>query len=283
MAKQEHVKGPWVRTNEPLFWLGGCGHQHWSRADNYYFDSRKRPDPDHLVLQLTLSGAGFYERGGRRTLLRPGMAFFDHIPGDFRYGYPPRAQETYEQVYLSLMGSVAKRWWRRISRRFGYILTFGPGNPIAPLMLSIVRQTQDRSVPDRYLASAQIYQLMMSVLSTLNYSRVATAPLVPTALKVIETHARDAAFNVAALADELNCSREYLSRQFRSSTGVSPLDYLTQHRLRLAAHELRHEDEKLEAIAQRSGFGGANYLCRVFRKQYGLSPMEFRKRPWMLA
>ena len=283
LPQNPETQAPWVRTGEPLMWISGAGRERRTREEDYYHDARKRPDPFHLVLQLTLSGAGFYERRGRRTLLRPGMAFFDHIPGDFIYGYPPHATEVYDQVYLSLTGAVSKRWWRRITSRFGTILNFGPINPIAPLMLSIVQQFKERSVPDRYLASAQVYQLLMTVLSTLNRSSVTTAPLVNSALEQIERRGRDAGFNVATLAHELRCSREYLSRQFRGSLGVSPLDYLTQHRLRLAAQELRGDNEKLDVIAQRAGFAGANYLCRVFRKQYGLSPMEFRKRPWMLS
>jgi AraC-like DNA-binding protein len=273
----------WLRTAEPLLWLGGSGHETRTPADNYFFDSRKRKDPPHLVLQLTLSGTGFYERGRKRVLLRPGMAFFDMIPGNFRYGYPREVTEPYEQVYITITGNVARRWWKRITRSFGYVLDFGPANPIAPLMLGLVRQYKEKTLRDRYLASAQLYQVLMTILSTLNQSRAATSPLVTNAISMIEERGRDPSFNVTVMADELGCSREYLSRQFRSGLGVTPLDYVTQHRVRLAAEEIRSSRGKLDVVAQRCGFAGANYLCRVFRRQYGLTPMEFRKRPWMLA
>ena len=274
---------PWVRTNEPLLWLSGTGHERRTREDNYYHDASIRQDVPHIVLQVTLSGAGYYERAGRRTMLRSGMAFFDKIPGPFIYGYPDDATDPYEQVFIGMRGDVAETWWRRIVRTSGHVLNFGHGNPVAPMMLNIARNFRDRSMPDRYVMSGQLYQVLMTVVSALNRSRVAMAPLVTDALDVIARRGCDISFNVAELARELDCSREYLSRQFRASTGVTPLDYLTQHRLKLVAQELRENTEKLDVIAQRTGFGGANYLCRVFRKQYGLTPVEFRRRPWVLA
>ena len=212
------------------------------------------------------------------------MAFFDMIPGNFRYGYPQELNEPYEQVYITMTGSVAQRWWKRITRAFGTVLNFA-ARPI-PLRRCCWRScgnTRRKTLRDRYLASAQLYQVLMTVLSTLNQSRAATSPLVNNAIAIIDQRGRDPSFNVSVLAGDLGCSREYLSRQFRSSIGVTPLDYVTQHRVRLAAAAIRSGSAKLDVVAQRCGFAGANYLCRVFRQQYGLTPMEFRKRPWMLA
>jgi len=52
--------------------------------------------------------------------------------------------------------------------------------------------------------------------------------------------------------------------------------------LRLAADEIRL-GSKLDAAARRCGFAGANYLCRLFRRQYGLTPLQFRRQQWLLA
>jgi AraC-like DNA-binding protein len=275
--------GPWVRTSEPLLWLNGAGHEIRTSRREYFFDSRKRPDDPHVVLQLTISGSGYYERGGKGVLLPAGAAFLDVIPGNFRYGYPPAGSEPYEQVFVGLAGRVARRWCSRIVGEFGHVLHFGASNALEPLMLSIARQHVDRALGDRYLVSARLYQLLMTVYSALNQSRVATAPLVSQAVSTIEERAADPSFNVTTLARELSCSREHITRLFQSSVNVSPLDYLTQHRLRLVAGELRARRGKLEHIAQRCGFSGANYLCRVFRRQYGVTPAQARARPWLLA
>ncbi len=274
--------GTWVRTTEPLLWLTGAGHEVRNNA-RYAFDCRRRPDRPHYVLQLTLAGVGFYENARRgRSLIRPGMAFFDHIPGAFRYGYPPDAHEPYDLLYVGFGGATAARWCRRIIRSFGNVLDFGQPdvNPIAPLMRALAHPVAGASA-DQYTVSAQLYQLLMIVTSTLSRSRVETAPRIRRAVEILSRRAHDPSLSVHHLAGEVGCSREYLARQFRAATGVSPSDYLTQQRLRLAARRMRSGDEKLETIARACGFAGANYLCRVFRQRVGVTPAQFRRHPWM--
>ncbi|MBI3828362.1 MAG: AraC family transcriptional regulator [Planctomycetes bacterium] len=273
--------GTGVRTNEPLLWLSGCGHEVRRSRREYFFDSRTRGDEPHVVLQWTLAGAGWYERGGRETLLTRGMAFLDAIPGNFRYGYPPGAREPYELVYVSMRGRASWRWHKRLLAHFGHVLTLGPEHEAAEQMLALVRLHAQGRLGDRYLVSARLYQLFMALFSALNASRVATVPLVSAALERIEARACDPGFNVAELARELNCSREHLARSFQAGMRVTPLEYLTQHRLRLVVRELRAGREKLGRVAERCGFSGANYLCRVFRSRYGVTPA--RARPWMLG
>ena len=277
---------PWVRTPEPLIWLGNVGHEF--RDARYGYDARLRSEQPHVVLQLTLAGTGFYEsRKLERTLLRTGSAFIDIIPGPFRYGHAADVekgtdvQRTYELVFVSTRGPVAMRWARRIIRSFGHTLDFGETNPVAPLMLDLFRRDERDSLGDRYQVSSLLYQLYMSIFSTLSASRVATEHRIGRALVMITQRAPDASFNVNALSRELDCSREYLTRRFRVATGVSPSDYLVQQRIRLAAMALRAGDEKLETIARLSGFSNANYLCRVFRKHAGVTPAAFRSRPWL--
>lgn len=135
---------------------------------------------------------------------------------------------------------------------------------------------------NRYVASGQLYGLLMHVLSVLTRSREMSAPLVARAIELIETHASDPAYNVARLAGTLDCSREHLAREFRRATGATPLEYLTRRRVRLAGAELRAARDKLEVIAPMCGFTSAAYLCRVFRKMAGVTPQQYRERPWMV-
>jgi transcriptional regulator GlxA family with amidase domain len=128
-----------------------------------------------------------------------------------------------------------------------------------------------------------MYQLLMTVMSVLNRSRAKTVPLVTEAIGAIEQRAADPSFNVKSLSMQLGCSREHLARCFQSSLNVSPLDYLTQHRLRLAMDAMRNTPEKLELIAQRCGFSGANYFCRVFRQHHGFTPALARRQPWLIG
>ena len=233
------------------------------------------------MLQLTLNGSGYYRREGEpRTVLESGRAFCDAIPGKFEYGW---AGGAYELAYISFAGPAAQQWMRHIHRRYGPTLNFGHDESVAQTMLGLADARRAELLRDRYLISGQLYGLLMQVLSVLARSRIAATPLITECLRIIQAEADRPSLNVNALASRLNRSREHLTREFRDATGVTPLMYLTQTRVRMAAGELRSGTDKLTAVAHRSGFASAEYLCRVFRKTVGVTPVQFRDRPWLVA
>ncbi len=270
------------RTAEPLLWLAGVGHEQRSTAD-YWFDASKRSDRPHCCLQLTLAGEGFYEDKQGRLSLPAGWAFFQTIPGDFSYGFNPQSPSPYELVFISMTGESALDWQRRLVQAFGPVLNLGESSAAAGFMLSLVRAWQGKSLADRYQVSARLYQLLMTLYSTLSQSRLRTIPRLSLAMQLIGEQATDASFGVSRLANQLDCSREHLSRLFQAALGLSPSEYLAQHRLRLAISALRDGQEKLERVARDCGFSSANYFVRQFRKRIGLTPAKFRKQPWTIG
>ena len=272
----------WARTDEPLLRLGGASHETWHDA-SYLWDSRARADHSHHVLQLTISGACFYERGGNRRLVTSGMAFLDRIPGDFVYGYPPERHDPYEQVFIGITGHTADAMCLRIIKEFGHILNFGSQSAVQSMLLSIAHQHVAGTLRDRYQISGRVYHLLMAVMSALKATQLTTSALLREAISMIDGRSSDCHFNVTSLAQSIGYSREHITRQFREATGVSVGDYITQHRLGVAAAILRRSDDKLDVVAGQSGFASANYLCRAFRKRYGITPDQFRRNPWIVT
>lgn len=269
-----------ARTTEPLLWLVGAGHE--VRSSDYFWDAAKRTHHPQVTIQLTISGAGYHQSPSGRSIIGPGQAWMDVLPGAFTYGFHS-GSPAYELVFVSMAGPVVMRWHQRLTSEFGHVLDFGRHSPIESQMLSIAHRLETGKLPDRYLLSGMLYQLLMSIYSTQRGSRVSTNPRVSRAIELIAERAGDIQFNVDALADLLDCSREYLSRQFRATTGVSPSEYLTQHRLRTAVRLMRENDDKLERIARQAGFSGANYLCRIFRTRLGVTPTQIRTQPWVVV
>jgi AraC-like DNA-binding protein len=281
-AATDNHANPRLRTDEPLLWLAGAGHE--VRTDqSYYYDCRQRRDRPQVTIQFTLAGTGFYQDRRGRTLLPAGWAFVSVIPGEFEYGFAPQSTGPYELAFISIDGTEATAWHERLVSSFGHLLDLSDAESIRPMLLNIAHARETSRLPDRYVLSAQIYALLMEIYSTLNRTRLSTTPRVTQAMQLIADHADDAGFGIHQLAAAMDCSREHLTRLFRTATGVSPIDYLTQQRLRRAAQALRATNDKLEAIAQRCGFSSANYFCRTFRERVGTTPARFRKQPWLMG
>lgn len=85
------------------------------------------------------------------------------------------------------------------------------------------------------------------------------------------------AWTVADLAREAGLSRTGFALRFASDMNMTPMAYLTQWRMQLARHALRHGREPVADVAERVGYGSEAAFVRVFRKEAGLTPAAFRR------
>ena len=80
------------------------------------------------------------------------------------------------------------------------------------------------------------------------------------------------------IADMAKLHPAQLSRLVREQKNCTLREYMTDLRLEHALDLLKQESLSIDAIASHCGFNYTNYFIRVFRKRYGTSPAEFRKR-----
>jgi AraC-like DNA-binding protein len=267
----------WTVTSEPLLQLISAGHEVHRPGSSYLHDCLRRTPPLRVVLQLTLAGTAFHLRGGRRSLLTPGMAFLDLLPGPWSYGIAQESSVPYEQVFAAFAGESSFALAQRAIGRFGNVLDLGRDSPLAAPMMDLAWQYLHGRTTDRYLVSGRIYELCMLLLSHLGRQETRTCPVVGEALRLIGVRAADPAFNVEALARALRCSRSHLTRRFIAATASTPLQYLIQYRLDLARRQVRGGDRPIREIAVACGFASDNYFCRLFRRRYRVTPMADRR------
>lgn len=67
-------------------------------------------------------------------------------------------------------------------------------------------------------------------------------------------------------------------RRFRQATGMSPLEYVHALRLEAAKARLEATEEPLEGIANDVGYEDAGFFGRLFKRQVGLTPAQYRRR-----
>lgn len=83
-------------------------------------------------------------------------------------------------------------------------------------------------------------------------------------------------WTVATLANETNQSRSVFAQRCLLATGVSPLRYLTDLRMRLAFLSLSREHLSVETVASQPGYGSLAAFSRAFKRSVGLSPGAVR-------
>jgi AraC-like DNA-binding protein len=82
----------------------------------------------------------------------------------------------------------------------------------------------------------------------------------------------------AFLAKRAGMSLEKFIRWFRTQVGQTPAAYVAETRVRLAKQRLALTDKSIDEISADAGFPNRHYFSRVFARQVGCGPAEFRKR-----
>lgn len=67
-------------------------------------------------------------------------------------------------------------------------------------------------------------------------------------------------------------------RCFKKTIGTTPIQYLKSFRIQKAAELLENTDEKIVDIGIQCGFQDMSYFSKSFRKVWGDTPSEYRKR-----
>ena len=128
---------------------------------------------------------------------------------------------------------------------------------------------------DHSRVRSQLAFALLCELSGADRAAPALPPLVAEAIADIrENYA--GLYGVEELSERLGVSKSHLVRTFTAAVGVPPGRYLTTVRIEAAMRLLLHREYTLDVIASLCGFSGANYLCRVFKKETGHSPAQWR-------
>lgn len=82
---------------------------------------------------------------------------------------------------------------------------------------------------------------------------------------------------VKRLADTAGYSTPYFERIFRAYTGVSPMEYIIELRLRRARELLTSSHMSVTEISEACGFANVSYFIRRFKEVNGITPDKFRR------
>ena len=80
------------------------------------------------------------------------------------------------------------------------------------------------------------------------------------------------------LSDKFHLSKSYLSKYIREKAGVTFQDVVREERMKRARAMLRETDQTVEVIAVESGYENVEHFNRLFKKSYGVTPVQYRRQ-----
>lgn len=94
-------------------------------------------------------------------------------------------------------------------------------------------------------------------------------------LSYIQNHYKEPLIQTE-IAKKFYFSSEYFSRFFKKSTGFTFVEYVNQYRVQQAKNDILYTDQTILEIALDHGFSDSRRLIQSFKKQYGITPLQYR-------
>ncbi len=244
---------------------------------SYFYDNSRRGGIDTLVVQRTLSGAGFFENAQGRQLVLPGRAMLFTHRERSRYGYPPEATAPYRLRFLGFPPTPALRSiFDRLRQDFGAVVNLPEGSAAAQHFDEALERFRKRTFEDAWQESELLFRMLIAL-----YREQVSATRIHDPIEYGSHYLRNrfrSPVNLKQVAAACGVSREHFIRAFHIRYGEPPGAVLRRLRLEHARAMLDATSLPVEEIALASGFASLNTFGRAFRARYGQSPGRQRRR-----
>ena len=97
-------------------------------------------------------------------------------------------------------------------------------------------------------------------------------------IRYLENHVQDQSFTVQSLADAFGLSLSNASHYFKTHIGIPISEYMENLRMEEAKRLLLQTKASISEVVEKTGYTSSNTFLRVFKKTYGLTPSEYRKK-----
>lgn len=238
---------------------------------------------DYFLMHTVLSGHGSFSLNGNRYICGEGDTFLI-FPGAL-FQYIAAEREPWHYAWAAFYGHRCEPLLQRLG------LT--PERPVARgadprKSLTMYRRLRRAlRAEDPVLADLESEGLLRLLLHELALAdrphRPQTPPALSNAKRIVAQAMRwlelqyDRPISIEQLSSSLGYHRTHLSKMFKETVGLSPMQYLMQLRLE-RGKSLLASSLTVEQIASSVGFSDPLHFSKQFRKKYGLSPVKLRHR-----
>ena len=246
---------------------------------DYHWDGMTRSKSPWTLLQYTLKGEGYLTYEGTEYTVPEQHAMLLTIPGNHKY-YLPKGGE-WEHFYFGFFGTEMIYFWNELISRNGPVLHLPANKPIGQLLANTWVSLLKGKVETEYATAAAAYNIALSLLEYTEhtiYSETQQTEPVIQAREFVENNMTNPDVGVDEMAKVADLSRHHFSRRFKLETGLAPGEYLANERLKMSDILLQTTVDPIHLISKQCGYRDPNYFARAFRKHYGVSPHEYRKR-----
>ena len=257
----------WV-VNSALY-IHQCGFQHCEPG--HQFGPAVR---DHYLMHCVLDGEGEYDAEGQRYPLTAGQGFL--IVPDRVTTYRASDRKPWYYAWVGFNGADAKPILDQCgitdSRPiFGF-------HDVKKMEQAILTMSEHYGADQNgFIAMSALYSFFSQIYQAGGESRAARYNMLDLAMDYIHKN-YSYPITVEQIASHVGVDRSHLFRIFKKGLSVSVQEYLVKYRLHHSAYLLVSTPLSITEVMYSCGFNDLANYSRQFRRCFGCSPRDYRKR-----
>ena len=241
---------------------------------------RKKEDVIQFILIYCIDGEGWFELNGKRELVIPHQFFI--LPKGIAHKYGSNPTKPWTIYWMHFDGEKAAFF----AVGFDHPIDISPNsNSRIQERLQLFEEifntlSKSLSMNNIYYSITSLFHFLgsMKFLGEYRQSVELTTRKKDCIDEVIHfMHENiERKLTLDDLARQAGLSTSHLSLLFHKKTYYSPLQYLNHLRIQKACQLLDFTDMKINQISPKIGFEDSLYFTRIFKKNMGMSPSEYR-------
>jgi AraC family transcriptional regulator len=243
-----------------------------SVAELSYAENQFQPRHSHgeTTISIVLSGSLLERVAKTEEVASPLSVVVKPGGTEHEDHFGPRGARTL-QIRLAPALAARMRDWRFPVDQWRWI----HGTAVIVPFLRVLRLVRQCGTSGAAIADAAT-----EVVAALSWHQRDTCRAAPRWLELARQQIDDSqtsTLRVNALAHAARVHRVHLAREFRRYFGVSVIEYMQRSRVRRAAALLADTRTSLSSLSFDAGYADQSHLCRIFKRETGLTPLAFRR------
>lgn len=225
-------------------------------------------------LYYVTEGECVIEVDGIRHIAKPGQLFF--LPCHSTQRLYTEKNKTVKKYWIHCVLPCGEKDFSELVS-LPYFVEVEDREYVENLFKNIVSQKSEISLMDKIEQKADILRIIAYFIRYEDKSRVSVEHdgQISYIIDYIEKNLCEN-HTLESLSSKLHFNPSYFVRYFKASTGLTPISYINNLRIRKAQKLLLDEKIPIQDISSMVGFKSLYYFSRYFKKKTGFSPTQYR-------
>lgn len=235
--------------------------------------SRKNGINEYILLYC-LAGEGWIKINGKTIPLTPNTGFI--IPEHTGHKYGSSLKDAWSIYWVHFEGDYAETFYKRFSTSNDAAVKIAFDESRIRLLNEIITLLESDFTDEKVELA---HFKLIAVLSSLSYSNTLNSAMedaISLSIAYMKAHLSEI-LTIELLANQACYSISRYSELFKQKTGYSPIQFFIRLKILKSCEYLYFTSLNIKEICKEVGFEDPYYFSRMFKKQIGVSPSEYRK------